>query len=301
LTSQPRECFARVGPLELCYERFGRPGDPVVLLVMGLGAQMIAWPEAFCERLAAEGFHVVRYDNRDCGRSTHMTRGHVPTLVELATRRIRTPAYTLDDLADDAAGLLEQLGVSSAHVVGASMGGMIGQVLAVRHPRKVRSLVSVMANTGSRTSGQPAMRLMPYLLRRPPAAREAFVEHMVKTLRLIGSPRAAAEEAALRALVELMYERGAPSDGVRRQLGAVFASGNRTAQLRRITAPALVIHGADDRLIPPSGGRATARAIPGAELLLIERMGHDLPAAAWQQIVEAIVANAMRASGEAAA
>src|SRR3954447_22659399 len=184
----PNEQFASVGDVELCYETFGETGHPAVLLIMGLGTQMIAWHEDFCAQLADRGFFVIRYDNRDVGRSTKLSSAPPPTPRELLTRKIRRPAYTLDDMADDGAGLLDALGIEAAHVVGASMGGMIAQVLAARHPNRVLSLVSIMSTTGNRWKGQPALRVYPFLLRRPATDREQYVERLVKLFGVVGSP-----------------------------------------------------------------------------------------------------------------
>src|SRR6476661_5715812 len=184
----PNEQFATVGDVELCYETFGEPGRPAMLLVMGLGTQMIGWHEDFCRELVARGFFVIRYDNRDSGRSTHFESVRPPTPGQLLRRRIPNAAYTLDDMADDAAGLLDALDIEAAHVVGASMGGMIAQTLAARHPQRVLSLTSIMSNTGSRWSGQAALRLWPFFLRRPKAGKEAFVERIERAFDLVGSP-----------------------------------------------------------------------------------------------------------------
>jgi pimeloyl-ACP methyl ester carboxylesterase len=289
------ERFTTVGDVQLCYETFGDPGDPAMLLIMGLGTQMIGWHEDFCRALVERGFFVIRYDNRDSGRSTHFESVPPPTPGQLLSRRIRRPAYTLTDMANDAAGLLEALEIEAAHVVGASMGGMIAQTLAARHPERVLSLTSIMSNTGSRASGQASVRLWPYFLRRPQAGKEAFVRRIVTVFHAIGSPGFAKDDAWLREMAELSFDRGADAASTARQLGGILASGNRTVNLRRITAPTLVVHGKTDRLVRPSGGRATARAIPGARLLLIDGMGHDLPRGAWPRIIDAVVENAARA------
>ena len=294
------EQFARVGDIELCYETFGDPADPPMLMVMGLGAQMVAWPEDLIRELVERGFFVVRYDNRDAGRSTWLRDVPPPKPVELATRRTNA-AYTLDDMAADAAGLLDHLGVESAHVVGASMGGMIAQMLAARHPDRVRSLASIMSTTGSRIYGQPALRAYPFLLKRAPAERDAFVERAVQLFRIVGSTGFERDEDELRRTVGLAFDRGVSAAATGRQLAAIVASGNRTRRLRRIKAPTVVIHGTTDKLVGASGGRATARAIPGARLELIEGMGHDLPRGAWPRIVGAIERNAARATEPVAA
>jgi len=283
------ERFAEVGDgITLCYETFGDPSAPPILLIMGLGMQMLAWDERFCRELADRGFHVIRYDNRDTGRSTHLDGAPAPTLLQLLRRRVPAPPYKLPDMALDAVGLLDVLGLTDAHVVGASMGGMIAQTVAARHPRRVRSLVSIMSNTGARWSGQPRLRSYQVLIGRPRNSREAFVEHSVKMWSLIGSPGFAADEIELRELVGLGYDRAYTPAGTARQLGAIVASGDRRRELRAVQAPTLVIHGDADRLVAPSGGRATAKAIPGARLMMVPGLGHDLPRPAWPQILDAI-------------
>ncbi len=273
---------------------FGERSNPTALLVMGLGTQMIAWHEDFCRELAARGLYVVRFDNRDIGRSTHMS-GRPPTVAQLLTRSSRAARYTLGDMADDAAGLLAELDLAPAHVIGASMGGMIAQTLAARHPQAVRSLVSIMSNTGSRRSGQPSLRVYPMFLRHPPRERAAFVAHMERVFATIGSPGLPRDGDDMRAIAAASYDRDHDPQGPGRQLAAIIAAGNRTAELQRILAPTLVIHGSADPLVAPSGGRATARAIPGAKLMMIPGMGHDLPRAAWPRIIDAIAALAVRA------
>jgi pimeloyl-ACP methyl ester carboxylesterase len=282
------------GGIRLCYDTFGDPADPALLLVMGLGTQMIAWHEDFCERLVGEGFHVIRFDNRDIGRSTHLDGAPTPTIPQLLTRR-PPAAYRLADMAGDAAGLLDCLGIGQAHVVGASMGGMIAQTLAATRPDRVLSLASIMSTTGARFVGQPAMRVMPIFLRRPPGGRDAFVDHTVTLFETIGSSGIERDDDEIRELAGAMYDRGLDPAGTSRQLAAILASGNRTAQVRTITAPTVVIHGTADRLVRPSGGRATAKAIAGAKLVKVSGMGHDLPRAVWDQIVAAIAENAARA------
>ncbi len=286
------------GGITLCYETFGACTDPPLLLIMGLGTQMIGWPDPFCAALATAGFYVVRYDNRDCGRSTRV-RGRPPSLRELLLRRIDDPPYTLSDLAADAAALLCALELPAAHVVGASMGGMIAQTLAAQEPGLVRSLVSIMSSTGNRWKGQPAFGILRYILRRAPTEREAYVEYMMKAFDAIGSPKLHRDRERLRATAERSYERGLHPAGTGRQLGAIIASGDRTDTLSRITAPTLVIHGSRDRMVNPSGGRATAQAIPGAQLIMVEGMGHDLPDEAWPRLTGALVAHARAAEASA--
>jgi len=291
------EQFATVGDITLCYETFGDRQDPPVLLVMGLATQMIAWPQEFCHEIAARGHFVIRFDNRDIGRSSRIDDVPPPRPVELLTRRIRRVPYTLETMAQDTAGLLDALGLDSAHVVGVSMGGMIAQTLASHHPDHVRSLVSIMSTTGHRWKGQPAARVMPLLLAKPPRTKDEAVERLVKVFRLVGSPGFERDEDELRAQGALSWDRGPAGVGGARQLAAILASGNRTTALGSITAPTVVIHGKSDRLVAPSGGRATAAAIRGAELVLIDGMGHDLPRGTWPRIINAITGLAARADG----
>jgi pimeloyl-ACP methyl ester carboxylesterase len=294
------ETSCRVGEIELAYETFGDPADPALLLVMGLATQMIAWHDDFCAELAGRGFHVIRYDNRDVGRSTAMRHLPVPTLRQLALRSRQAASYTLSDMAGDAVGLLDRLGSERAHVVGASMGGMIAQTIAIEHPGRVLSLASIMSNTGARWSGQPQVATYRVLLGRPPQDRDAFIDHVVRVYAVIGSPGFDRDDEDLRRMAALSYDRGRNPAGSGRQLAAIIASGNRTGRLKSVTAPTVVIHGAADRLVPPSGGRATAKAIPGARLVEIEGMGHDLPRGAWPRIIGAIAENAARAEQPAA-
>ena len=289
------ESFCRVGDIELCYETFGDPADPPMLLIMGLGTQMLGWHEEFCEQLAKRGFHVVRYDNRDIGRSTILGEAPVPTLGQIIRRDKGAASYTLADMAADGVGLLDHLGIERAHVVGASMGGMIAQTIAARRPERVLTLVSIMSSTGSRWRGQPALRTYSKFLRPMPGDREGYIEQAAGLFAWIGSPGFDRDEPALRELLGRMYDRGHDVGSSTRQLAAIVASGDRTAELRRITAPTVVIHGTADKLVARSGGRATARAIPGARLVMIEGMGHDLPRGAWPQILDAIEACARRA------
>jgi pimeloyl-ACP methyl ester carboxylesterase len=289
------EQFAQVGDIELCFETFGSPQDPALLLVMGLGTQMIAWPEEFCRRLVARGFFVIRYDNRDSGRSTHLRDQRPPTLIQLLRRDRRAARYSLADMAADGIGLLDRLGIERAHVVGISMGGMIAQTMAARHPDRVLSLASLMSNTGHWWKGTPHLRTYPIFLRRPATDRERAIEETLSVLRQIGSRGFPFDEDATRRLAELGYERGHDPAGGARQLAAILAAGDRTAELSRIRAPTVVIHGDRDPMVRPSGGRATAAAIAGARLVTIPGLGHDLPRGAWDRIVDAIVDNAQRA------
>jgi pimeloyl-ACP methyl ester carboxylesterase len=256
---------------------------------------MIGWRDDFCAGLASHGFFVVRFDNRDVGRSSRLDHLPVPTFWQLARHDKRAASYTLEDLAMDVAGLLDHLDIERAHVVGASMGAMIAQTLAVTHPERVSSLVSIMGSTGARSSGQPRWRTAKALMSAPPEDRDGYVDHMVKTFTLIGSPGFDRDQAELRRFAQATFDRGRSPASGGRQLAAILAAGDRTSTLRRIAAPTLVIHGSADTLIRPSGGRATAKAINGARLLEIPGMGHDLPRDAWPQIIDAIVQNAARA------
>jgi pimeloyl-ACP methyl ester carboxylesterase len=287
------ERFAEVGNgITLCYETFGDPVAPPIVLVMGLGTQMVAWDTRLCEDLAGRGFHVVRFDNRDSGRSTRLDGAPVPKRHEIALRRIKRPAYRLADMALDTVGLMDALSFERAHVVGVSMGGMIAQTVAARHPSRVRSLTSIMSNTGALLSGQPSLKTYPFLLGSAPSDRDGFIAHELKTWALIGSPGFARDELELQAMIELSFDRGTAPAGTARQLGAIIASGDRRRELRGVQAPTLVIHGEADKLVAPSGGRATAKAIAGAKLITIPGMGHDLPRGAWPRILGAIAEHA---------
>ena len=285
---------ARVGDIELCYETFGDRSLPALLLVMGLNSQMVLWEDEFCDRLAGKGFWVIRFDNRDCGRSTILRDKPIPTRMQLLLRHPRGAAYSLEEMADDAAGLLDVLEVESAHVVGVSMGGMISQLVAIRHPERVRSLVSIMSTTGNRRVGRPSPRLVSHLMRRVPRDREGYIRDFVTTWKTIGSPRYH-DPARLRVQAERCYERGIHPAGSARQLAAIVTAQDRTPQLKKLDMPTTVIHGDVDPLVNPSGGRATAQAIPGARLVIIPGMGHDLPPPLWDQIIEEIEAATARA------
>jgi pimeloyl-ACP methyl ester carboxylesterase len=291
------EEFCDVGRgVTLCYETFGDREDPPVLFVMGLATQMIAWHEDFCEQLAERGFYVIRFDNRDIGRSTHFDF-RPPSVKQMVTRRFGPEQYTLSDMAEDAAVLLRELGVAPAHVVGASMGGMIAQTLAAEHPEAVRSLVSIMSTSGNRWRGQPAVAVYRYLLQPPPRDRDGYIERSAAVFGLVGSTGFDRDEQYVRERAARSFDRGYDRQAGGRQLGAILASGDRTKALKRIEAPTLVIHGTVDKMVRPSGGRATAKAIPGARLLMIEGMGHDLPRGAWPQIIDAVAEHAGAADG----
>jgi pimeloyl-ACP methyl ester carboxylesterase len=273
--------------LEFEYDTFGEPGGAPLLLVMGLGAQMISWDEDFCELLAGRGFHVTRFDNRDCGLSTRLDHLGTPDLSAVIEGREPAP-YRLEDLADDAAGVLAGLGVPSAHVVGASMGGFVAQLLAIRHTSRVLSLTSIMSAPGGMADNVPATSAATEtLLKPPPADREGLIEHGVWiSSRICGPEHFDADEA--RRKRTRAVDRSVSTAGTARQLAAVAAAPSRVDALRALDVPALVVHGEVDPLVPVENGRRTAAAIPGARLLLLPTMGHDLPRVYWPQIVAAI-------------
>ncbi len=293
--------LARIGEVEIFYDTFGdRSGKPL-LLIMGLGAQMIIWPEAMCEALAATGHFVVRFDNRDAGRSTRWSRrpsgprGGLPSALARTLIGARVPAaYTLEDLADDAMGLLDHLGIAQAHVWGVSMGGMIGQSMAIRYPSRVLSLTSMMSTPNPLIARARPAALRTLLRRRRTDNREIYADQMVGVFQVIGSPGYPFQEDEIRRRFGRAYERGVTGQGTKRQLLAILASGDRTAALGELTIPVLVIHGLEDPLIPVVGGRATASAIPGSRMELIEGMGHDLPRALWPSFVEWVTAHTAR-------
>lgn len=279
--------------IELEYDTFGDPGDPALLLIMGFSAQMIAWDEDFCRRIAGGGFHVIRFDNRDVGLSSRITDGPIPDLAKAMSGDPSSAAYTLDDMADDAAGLLDALGISTAHIVGASMGGMIAQLVATRHPGKTLTLCSLMSTTGNPGVGQSKPEAMAALLAPRPTTREEAVERGGEVGRIISSP-VHFDEAKARRRAGEAYDRANDPDGIARQLVAIMASPDRTDALGQVAVPTLVVHGAADPLVTVSGGEATAKAVPGADLLILDDMGHDLPEPLWPRIVDAISQNAWK-------
>jgi pimeloyl-ACP methyl ester carboxylesterase len=288
------ERLAPSNGIELAYQEIGDPNGEAVLLIMGLATQMIAWQEPFCALLAERGFRVIRFDNRDIGHSTKIESAGLPKRTDMLLGRRRTAPYLLRDMADDTTGLMDHLGIEAAHLVGASMGGMIGQTVAIRRPERVRSLVSIMSSTGNRWLGVPTWKAFGTLMTRPAKGRDAAVDQAVKTFRTIGSPGYPMDEDRFRALAGVSYDRSHDRAGISRQLHAISASGDRTRALHMLRIPTAVIHGASDPLIRPIAGRATARAIPGATLRLIEGMGHDFPPELWPTFAEEITTNASR-------
>jgi len=263
--------------IELAYETFGERADPAIMLIMGLGTQMIAWPDQLCEALASGGRYVVRYDNRDVGLSTHLVDLPVPDIKAVALRR-RRPAYRLDDMSADLLGLIDALGLDKVHLVGASMGGFIAQTLTLAHPERVLSQTLMMTSTGSRRVGQAKPALVARLARgRRAMDREAAIAAAVETFGLIGSRGPLVDQAHLRDLAGRSYDRGHDVAGYLRQLGAVIAQSNRTRGLTTVTAPTLVMHGLHDPLVSASGGLALARLIRGSRFVGFSGMGHDLP------------------------
>ncbi|MFD0415981.1 alpha/beta fold hydrolase [Streptomyces sp. NPDC127108] len=285
--------------VSIAYESFGDPEDPAVLLVMGFGAQLLAWHEDFCRALADRGRYVIRYDNRDCGLSTKfddhpvdmgkfiaaVTSGDLPTALSMVP-------YRLLDMARDGLGLLTALGIEQAHVVGASMGGMIAQTMALSSPERVLTLTSMMSSTGESEYGRPAPEAQAVLFAPRPADREGYVAAAEKEL--VWASKRYGDAVALRELAAAGYDRSYCPAGIGRQLGAMILSGSRADALRGLRVPTLVIHGLDDTLIDPSGGRRTADLIPGAELLLVPDMGHDRPRALWPRLIDALAAHTGR-------
>jgi pimeloyl-ACP methyl ester carboxylesterase len=291
---------APVGGIEIAYEQFGDPSDETVLLVMGLGMQMLGWDEELCELIAGEGFHVVRFDNRDVGLSSKL--GGRVNLRAGMLGFTGSARYTLDEMAADAVGLLDHLGIERAHLVGASMGGMISHKLAAHHPDRVASLCSIMSGSGRRRLATlPRPDVLRMLLRAPASGRDAFIEDTVAVFERIGSPGFPVDIERLRERAGRSFDRSFDPSGTARQMMAILASGDRSGELRRISAPTLIIHGAADRLIPPAAARELAATIPGAQLELVAGMGHDLPMQLWPRFVELIAANPRRARAGAAA
>lgn len=291
---------AAVKGISLEYDTHGDPQDETILLVMGLGGQLVAWPLEFVERLVAAGFHVVRFDNRDIGLSTKID-APVPTTRQLVlsvlSRRFAKPAYLLTDMADDAIGLLDHLSIPRAHVLGASMGGMISQTMAIRHPDRVLSLTSIMSNTGDRRHGAISTSLLRKMPKLMTGTAADAIENGVEMFRLISGPRF--DEAKAREWVVTAFERSYCPEGAARQTMAIMGSPDRTADLAQVTVPTLVIHGLADRLVKPSGGVTTAKAVPGSRLVMYPDMGHDLPEHRWDEMIGEIVQNTRRATANA--
>ncbi|MBW1855489.1 MAG: alpha/beta hydrolase [Deltaproteobacteria bacterium] len=285
----------KANDIQIEYDTFGDSSSPPLLLIIGLSCQMIFWAEELCEQLARKGLYVIRFDNRDTGLSTKFEEADVPDVMKALGAIMQgetiTVPYTLDDMADDAVGLLEALSIEKAHICGMSMGGMISQIIAIKHPSRVLSLISIYSNTGNPELPQPKPEAMNVFLTPPPAEREPFIEHTVNSFKILSGPGFPFDEELHRNLAARSYDRAFYPQAVPRQLVAIFAHGNRKPALANVTAPTLVIHGTDDPIIPVEGGKDTAEAIPGAAQLIIDGMGHDLPhvGGAWPQIIDAIV------------
>ena len=299
IEAEAGERFVKVGELEICYETFGRPSDPPLLLIAGLGAQMILWEDDFCAALAARDLWVVRFDNRDVGKSSPIDwRPPADAGAAVAERqpgdRIAAP-YRLKDMAADAVGLMDALGIARAHVVGASMGGMIAQEVAIHWPERVRSLTSIMSTTGDPRLPPPTPAVMTVFAKPPPKTAEEYVEANVAAWLGFRGPGYPEDEQRDRARAIRAAQRGFNPEGGQRQMLAVYASGSRKKTLPSVKAPTLVIHGADDPLLPLAAGEDTAATIPGAKLVVLPRMGHALPLAVWPQVIDEIVELVKRA------
>jgi len=287
--------------IQIEYDAFGDRSSPALLLIAGNGAQLIVWDAGFCERLAKTGLYVIRFDNRDVGLSTKFDEAGMPDLMAafqaaMLGQKVES-AYTLDDMADDAVGLLDAMGIGKAHICGASMGGMIAQIVAYRHPGRILTLTSMMSTTGNPALPFGRQDAIAALLAPAPAERGAYVEHYVNVWRRIWSPGFPFEEENVRKFMEKSYDRCYCPQGMARQNAAIIAGGDRRPKLASIKAPTLVIHGADDPLIPVAGGKDTAESIPGAKLLIVEGMGHDMPQGVWAQIVDAVAKHTAQAGG----
>ena len=294
--------IARANGIDLCYEIFGDASAEPILLIMGLGAQMIHWDDDFCRQLAGRGFRVIRFDNRDIGKSSHLSGGTRITLAEfLKLRFLKIPVaapYKLPDMAEDTVGLMDVLGIKSADVVGLSMGGMIAQEIAISHPQRVRSLTSIMSTTGNPKVPPPTREASAVLMAPPPNTREEFFARFAQTWKILRVGSFPEDEALDQARAERTFARGLNPAGVGRQLRAILASGSRKERLHSVRAPTLVIHGTVDPLVRPEAGKDTAASIPGAKLLMIEGMGHALPIPMWPQIIDAIDKHAHAASAK---
>jgi pimeloyl-ACP methyl ester carboxylesterase len=277
--------------IEIVYDTCGDSGAPPLLLIMGLGGQLVAWDETLCRQLAAAGHWVIRFDNRDVGLSSHFDQAGTPNLVEMMSRMAQGKSleapYLLTDMAADAVGLLDALHVPKAHILGVSMGGMIAQTMAIHYPARVRTLTSVMS-LADPAQPLPTPEALKTLFNRPPATRKAYLDYQIEVWRVLGSPGFPLDEDVVRRRAALAYDRGLNPPGFARQLAAIWASGSRKAALKQVKIPLLVIHGKADPLVPVAGGMETAECIPGSKLVLIEGMGHELPVEIWPQLVNAV-------------
>ena len=287
----------KVNHIEIVYDTFGETSAPPMLLIMGLGEQMISWDEEFCTRIAMRGYWVIRFDNRDVGLSTKLDEAGLPDIPALIRAQTQGGAaqspYTLRDMADDAVGLLDVLGITSAHVVGVSMGGMIAQEMAINYPKRVRTLTSIMSSTGNSELPRPKPEAMSILLTPFPTDREGYLEYAVQTWRVLCGPVFPVDEDSVKQHAGRSFDRGLSLEGTIRQWAAILGSGSRREGLKSVNIPSLVIHGDADPMVPVECGIDTANSIPEAELMIIKGMGHDLPLAVTPQVIEAIVRHAV--------
>jgi pimeloyl-ACP methyl ester carboxylesterase len=286
----------KVNGIEIVYDTFGNPSSPPMLLIMGLGEQMISWDEDLCIELADRGYWVIRFDNRDVGLSTRLDEAGIPDILAMMQAQAQGEAvqapYTLHDMADDTVGLLDALNIESAHVVGISMGGMIAQEMAIHYPKRVRTLTSIMSTTGHPDLPPPKPEAAAILVTPPPLDREGYLENAIQVWKVLNGPKFPIDEDRIKERAGCSFDRGLSPMGTARQLAAILASGSRREALRSVTVPSLVIHGSADPLVPIECGKDTANSIPGAELMIIEGMGHDIPLAVAPQIIEAITRHA---------
>ena len=290
------EAFIKANDIVLCYDSFGNPIDSPLVLIMGMGAQMVGWDDEFCEQLSCRGFRVIRFDNRDAGKSTRFDNAGTPDVTAALTRAwlgkpVAAP-YLLRDMALDLVGLLDALHIERAHLVGASMGGTIGQIVAIEHPHRVLSLTSIMSTTGDRSLPRPKPSALTALFKPVPGDLEGYIEHYVSRWKVLRANEFPEEEERDRVRAVRNHLRGLSPAGTARQLVAILASGSRRQALRTVTVPTLVIHGDADPLVPLAAGIDTADCIPGAELVVLEGMGHALPMRMWPRIIEAVVRRA---------
>ena len=296
--------LAKANGIEICYDIFGSADAEPLFLIMGLSAQMVLWDDEFCQQLAARGFRVVRFDNRDIGHSTKLTGGKRITPIDILKIRLfgilPQATYTLRDMAKDTTGLMDALGIRSAHVVGASMGGAIAQEIAIDFPDRIRSLTSIMSTTGNLKLPQPKREAMTLLMSPPPKTKDEYIATFSRNWKILRQGNFPQDEARDRDLAERCYARGLNPAGVGRQLRAILASGARNKALANVRTPTLVIHGTVDPLVRPEAGKDTANSIPGAKLLMVEGMGHAMPIPMWPQIIGAIAEHAKAAARKAA-
>ena len=293
MTKHSEPAIAKVNDIEIVFDTFGDPSASPVLLIMGLGAQMIDWRDDFCERLASRSYWVIRYDNRDVGLSTKFDDAGTPNMMKMfiasSQGEILESPYTLEDMADDAVGLLDWLEIEKAHVIGLSMGGMIAQTMAIHHSARLASLISIMSTTGEQDLPPPTTEALAVLTTPAPTDREGCIERSIENWRVLSGPKFPPDEKLLREHAGLQFDRGIHPAGIARQMAAILASGGRREALKSVTTPTLVIHGDVDPLVPIEGGMDTADAIQGAELIIMEGMGHNLPIELWPQLIDAIV------------